>query len=107
MGNEKLEKYNILYFKKLIKATFYFSFIVFFGGIIIFLGQKNLYQFKDAISSILFLIAVLLIAGLMAGFPVTYSYMKFLNNYSEYKYILKKKEGIISKDSTIKTHDMM
>lgn len=102
MGNEKLEKYNILYFKKLILATFYFSFIVFFGGIVIFLGQKNLYQFKDAISSILFLITVLLIAGIIAGFPVTFSYMKFLSNYSEYKYIIKNKEEINTKDKFVK-----
>ena len=103
MGNEKLEKYNILFFKKLILATFYFSFIVFFGGIVIFLGQRNLYQFKDAISSILFLIAVLLIAGIIAGFPVTYFYMKFLSNYSEYKYILRNKEEINIKDKLVKS----
>ena len=92
MGGKKLETYNILFYKKLLIATFIFSFIVFFGGIIIFIGQSNLVTFSDAITSILYLISVLFIAGIIAGFPVTYSYMRFLSNFSEYKYIIHRKK---------------
>lgn len=92
MGGDRVTRYNITYFRKLLIATFLFSFVVFFGGLLIFIGQQHLISFKDALVSIAYLILVLFIAGVIAGTPVTYTYMKFLSRFSGYRYYLKSNE---------------
>ena len=102
MGGKRMDNYNITFFKKLLIATFLFSFVVFFGGLLIFIGQQNLVSFRDALVSIAYLILMLFIAGVIAGIPVTYAYMRFLSLSSGYRYYLKTTETTTQVTETTK-----
>ncbi len=88
MGGARINKYNSKSYKRILTATFFFSFIVFFGGILIFFGIPELVSFSDVFDSISYLILILFIAGGIAGFPVTYVYMRFLFAFSQERYYL-------------------
>ncbi|HKZ39662.1 MAG TPA: hypothetical protein VJ044_01800, partial [Candidatus Hodarchaeales archaeon] len=89
VGGEYLETHNNIYFRKLILSTFVFSILFFIGGLLLFLQNQELRAFRDPLVSFFFLIITLVLAGVLSGFPVTYTYMKFLSSISLDKYVLR------------------
>ena len=84
-GEEMLNKYTNKFYQKALRLILLFALITIFSGLYIFFTNKTLSQFNDT-NSYLFLITVMLSAGLFAGFPVAYLIIIFLKRISKTKY---------------------
>ena len=85
MGSKMLDNYTNKFYQKALKLILLFALITIFSGLYIFFTNKELSQFKTS-DSYLFLIAVMVLAGLFAGFPVAYLIVMFLKKLSQNKY---------------------
>lgn len=85
MGGDMLDKYTNKFYQKALRLILLFALIFLFLAFYIFIRNKDLSQFKDT-NSYLFLISVMLLAGLFAGYPVAYLFVKLLKSLSKDKY---------------------
>ena len=84
-GEEMLNSYTNKFYQKGLRLILLFALITIFSGLYIFFTNDQLSKFSDT-NSYLFLIAVMLSAGLFAGFPVAYLIIIFLKRISKTKY---------------------
>lgn len=84
-GEDMLSKYTNKFYQKALKLILLFAFLTIFAGLYIFFSNKDLSKF-DSAESFIFLILVMLSAGLFAGYPVAYLLIKFLKSLSKDKY---------------------
>ncbi len=86
MGGEKmLDSYTNKFYQKSLRLILLFALITIVSGLYIFFTNKTLSAFKDT-NSYFFLIAVMVSAGLFAGYPVAYLIIRFLKSLSKDKY---------------------
>jgi hypothetical protein len=88
-GPEMLNKYTNKFYQKALKLVILFAVITLFSGLYIFFTNSNLSDFGQA-DDYLFLVVVMISAGLFSGFPVAFLIVKFLNSLSKDKYELRK-----------------
>ena len=84
-GQESLNSYTNKFYQKALRLILLFAIITIFSGLYIFFTNKTLSAFKDT-NSYFFLIAVMVSAGLFAGYPVAYLIIRFLKSLSKDKY---------------------
>lgn len=104
-GEDMLNSYTNKFYQKSLRLILLFAIITIISGLYIFFTNKTLSAFKDT-NSYFFLIAVMLSAGLFAGYPVAYLIIRFLKSLSKDKYEARKvvpTGGAVAKPSATKS----
>lgn len=93
MGGEMLGTNTNTFYQKVVRFTLAFAVISFLAGIALFWGDSELSDFND-VTDIFFLILVMLVSGVVAGFVFSAALVRFLARLGAQKYsieVLEKK----------------